>query len=102
MKKEHIDERVVVLDDPDNWVEFFEEDGHPALRVLPEFVGKRLMMTEHYRRRMVDSLRANDPDPDSRKNAEWVVRMTIDALGVQVIPDALVWIRSRPRFPRTR
>jgi hypothetical protein len=35
MKKDHINDAVVVLDYPDNWVEFFEQDGHPALRVLP-------------------------------------------------------------------
>jgi hypothetical protein len=88
MKKDDIDDTVVVLDYPDNWVEFFEQDGHPALRVLPPFAGKRLMMTEHYRHRMVDNLRASAPDLHSGGNAEWVVRLTIDALGVEVIPDA--------------
>jgi hypothetical protein len=41
MKKDDIDETVVVLDYPDNWVEFFEQDGHPALRVLPRKPGRR-------------------------------------------------------------
>jgi len=57
------------------------------VRVLPEFVGERLIMTEHYRHKMIDNLRTTAPDPDSRKNPEWVVRLTIDALGVKVIPD---------------
>jgi len=83
-----IDERVVVLDDPDNWIEFFEQDGYPALRVLPPFAGKRLVMTEHYRQKMIDDLRVNAPYPDGRKNAEWVVRLMIDALDIKVIPDA--------------
>lgn len=30
-----------MLDDPNDWIEFYEHDRHPALRVLPPYAWKK-------------------------------------------------------------
>jgi hypothetical protein len=88
MKEIQIDERTVVLDDPDDWLEFVEQEGIPTLRVSPKFAGKRLIMTERIRQKMIDGLRRDSPDEASRTHAETMMSATIAALGVEVIADA--------------
>jgi hypothetical protein len=88
MKEIQIDDTTVVLDDSDEWLEYLEHNGMPELRVSDKFAGKRLIMTERIRQKMIDGLRRDVTDEASRAHAEAMMSATIAAFGVEVIADA--------------
>jgi hypothetical protein len=87
MKKDQTGE-TVVLHDQDEWLEFVENEGGAALQVAAEFAGKRLIMTERIKQRMIDGLRADGSDDLSRVQLEEMMSETLAEFGVEVIADA--------------